>query len=249
FKKGTSLSDHLNEFQGIIDQMLGMSIKFEDEILGLLLLNSLLESWEIFKVSITNLASNGVVSLQMVKGSILNKEIRRKAQGSSSQSEENKGKKGKSKEKDDDCVTTTTGDGLVILRDFESVNFVFDESMWIIDSGATLHVTPRKEFFTSYTVGDFGVLKIGNDGVTKMISVGDVCLQTNIGMQLWLKGVKHALDIRFNLIYMHMLDDGGYDNHFGHEKWKITKGNLDMARGEKKFLNYIGQKLWLLMTM
>ncbi|RDY00876.1 hypothetical protein CR513_15892, partial [Mucuna pruriens] len=33
FKKGASLSDHLNEFQEIIDQMLGMGIKFEDEIL------------------------------------------------------------------------------------------------------------------------------------------------------------------------------------------------------------------------
>ncbi|RDX60170.1 hypothetical protein CR513_61711, partial [Mucuna pruriens] len=125
----------------------------------------------------------------MVKGSVLNEEMRRKAQGSSSQPEalvtenrgksqkkerensrskskfryknkhcflrkkENKGKKGKSKEKDDDRVTTATGDDLVILRDFESVNFVSDENMWIIDSGATLHVTLRKEFFTSYTVG------------------------------------------------------------------------------------------------
>ncbi|RDY10247.1 hypothetical protein CR513_05264, partial [Mucuna pruriens] len=84
---------------------------------------------------------------------------------------ENKDKNGKSKEKDhdddDDRVTITIGDDLVILRDFELVNFVSNESMWIIDSGATLHVIPRKEFFTSYTSGDFGVLKMGNDGVTK----------------------------------------------------------------------------------
>ncbi|RDX98967.1 hypothetical protein CR513_18044, partial [Mucuna pruriens] len=77
--------------------------------------------------------------------------------------EENKGKKGKLKEKDrdddDDRVTAATGDDLVILRDFES----------IIDSGTTLHVTPRKEFFTSYTLGDFEVLKMGNDSVTKGI--------------------------------------------------------------------------------
>ncbi|RDX69595.1 hypothetical protein CR513_51267, partial [Mucuna pruriens] len=193
----------------------------------------------------------------MVKGSVLNKEMRRKAQGSSSQSEvlvienrgrsqkkereksrsksksryknvechychktghiqkhcflwkkKNKDKKGKSKEKDDDRVTTVTCDDLIILRDFEFVNFVSDESMWIIDSSATLHVTPRKEFFTSYITSDFGVLKMGNDGVTKVIDVGDVCLQTNTGMQLWLRGVKHAPDVRFNLISVHMLDDG-----------------------------------------
>ncbi|RDX91185.1 hypothetical protein CR513_26867, partial [Mucuna pruriens] len=189
FKKGTSLSDHLNEFQ----------------------------------------APNGVVSLQMVKGSVLNKEMRRKAQGPSSQSEENRGKKDKLKEKDDDHdhdhdrATTATGDDLVILRDFESVNFVSDESMWIIDSGATLHVTPRKEFFTSYIADDFGVLKMGNDVVTKVIGVGDIFLQTNTGMQLWLRGVKHALNVHFNLIFVHMLDDGGYENHFVHGKWKLTK--------------------------
>ncbi|RDX88864.1 hypothetical protein CR513_29482, partial [Mucuna pruriens] len=251
FKEDTSLSDHLNEFQMIIDQMSRMDIKFEDEILGLLLLNSLPVSWETFKVSITNSALNDVVSLQMVKGSVLNKEMRRKTQGhfylslrylslkigggvrkmkekivevspSSDtkmwsittvtkqgiyRSIENKGKKGKSKEKDDDDdnddddrVTTATGDDLVILRDFELVNLVSDESMWIIDSDVTLHVTQRKGFFTSYTSGDFRVLKMSNDGVTKVIGVGDVCLQTNMGMQLWLKGVKHASDVHFNLI-------------------------------------------------
>nr|KYP65432.1 Retrovirus-related Pol polyprotein from transposon TNT 1-94 [Cajanus cajan]KYP65440.1 Retrovirus-related Pol polyprotein from transposon TNT 1-94 [Cajanus cajan] len=105
--------------------------------------------------------------------------------------------------------------------------------MWIVDNGATLHVISRKEFFTSYTSGDFGVLKMGNDGVSKVIGVGDVCLQTNMGMQLLLRGVKHAPNVRFNLISMQILDDGGYDNHFGSGKWKLTKGNLVVARWEK----------------
>nr|KYP34395.1 Retrovirus-related Pol polyprotein from transposon TNT 1-94 [Cajanus cajan] len=112
-------------------------------------------------------------------------------------------------------------------------DLVSDESMWIVDSGATLHVTPRKEFFTSYTSGDFGVLKMGNDGVSKVIGVGDVCLQTNMRMHLLLRGVKHAPDVRFNLISVQMLDDDGYDNHIGSGKWKLTKVNLVVARGEK----------------
>lgn len=32
----------------------------------------------------------------------------------------------------------------------------------------------RKDFFTSYTFGDFRVLNMGNDGIFKVISVGDV---------------------------------------------------------------------------
>ncbi|RDX96043.1 hypothetical protein CR513_21349, partial [Mucuna pruriens] len=77
-------------------EKLGMGIKFEDEILGLLLLNSLPESWKTFKVFIINSAPNEVVSLQMVKDSVLNEEMRRKTQGFSSQSEvlitENRGR-------------------------------------------------------------------------------------------------------------------------------------------------------------
>lgn len=87
YKEGTSISDHLNEFQGLLDQMSGMGIKFDDELLGLFLLLSLPESWETFRVSITSSAPNGVVSLEMAKGSVLNEEMRRKVQGTSSQSE------------------------------------------------------------------------------------------------------------------------------------------------------------------
>jgi len=55
---------------------------------------------------------------------------------------------------------------------------------------------------------------------------------------LLLKGVKHAPDVHFNLISVQLLDDCGYDNHFGSSKWKLTKGNLVMARGEKQFKLY-----------
>ena len=57
----------------------------------------------------------------------------------------------------------------MLLRDFESVNLVSNESMWIIDSGATLHLSPRKEFFTSYTSCDFRMLKMDNDGVSRLL--------------------------------------------------------------------------------
>ncbi|KAF1897989.1 hypothetical protein Lal_00032751 [Lupinus albus] len=87
YKEGTSISDHLNEFQGLRDQLSGMSIKFDDEVLGLWLLNTLLDSWETFRVSITNSSSDGVVSFENVKSCVLNEEMRRKAQGTSSHSE------------------------------------------------------------------------------------------------------------------------------------------------------------------
>lgn len=56
---------------------------------------------------------------------------------------------------------------------------------------------------------------MGNDGVPKVIGDGDVCLQANMWVQLLLKKVKHALDVQFNLIFMHLLDRSGYDNQRG----------------------------------
>ena len=51
-------------------------------------------------------------------------------------------------------------------------------------------------------------------------------------MKFLLRGVKHAPNVCFNLIFVHMLDDCSYDNHFGSGKWKLNNGNLVVARGE-----------------
>jgi len=73
-----------------------MGIKFDDEVLGSWLLNTLPDSWETFRVSITNPSPDGVVSLENVKSSVLNEEMRRKTHGTSSHSEvlvtENRGR-------------------------------------------------------------------------------------------------------------------------------------------------------------
>lgn len=48
YKEETYIADHLNEFHGLLTQLLGMGIKFDDQITGLWLLATLLDSWETF---------------------------------------------------------------------------------------------------------------------------------------------------------------------------------------------------------
>ena len=52
-------------------------------------------------------------------------------------------------------------------------------------------------------------------------------------MQLLLRGVKHAPNIHFSLIFVQMFDDSGYENHFGSGKWKFSRGNLIVSKGKK----------------
>ncbi|KAF8380019.1 hypothetical protein HHK36_027488 [Tetracentron sinense] len=87
YQDGTPLTDHLNTFQGIINQLAGMGIKFDDEVQGLCLLGTLPDSWETFRMSLSNSALDGVINMDLAKSSVLNEEMRRKSQGSSSQSE------------------------------------------------------------------------------------------------------------------------------------------------------------------
>ncbi|TXG70578.1 hypothetical protein EZV62_005513 [Acer yangbiense] len=286
YRDGTPLSDHLNAYQGILNQLAGMNIKFEDEVQGLWLLGTLPDSWETFRTSVCNSAPNGVVTMDLAKSSVLNEEMRRKSQGSSqsevlvtekrgrsksrgpknrdrSKSKSNKfanvecyhcgqkghikkycrqlkrdhkNEKGKEKKTDDsndgDRVSAVTDDFLVVYDD-DVVNLACHETSWVIDSGASIHATSRRDFFASYTSGDFGDVKMGNNGVAKAVGMGDVCLETNNGMMLLLKNVKHIPDIRLNLISAGKLDDEGFCNTFSDGHWKLTKGSMIVARGKK----------------
>ena len=61
-----------------------MGITFEDEVRALLLLGSLPDSWETFKVTVCNSAPNGVITWNLVKTRVLNEESRKVAEASSS---------------------------------------------------------------------------------------------------------------------------------------------------------------------
>lgn len=86
YQDGTTMADHLNTFQGIMNQLSAMGIKFDEEVQGLLLLGSLPDTWETFRTSLSNSAPDGVMSMDLAKSSILNEEMRRRSQ-SPSQSE------------------------------------------------------------------------------------------------------------------------------------------------------------------
>ena len=141
---------------------------------------------------------------------------------------------------EDDQVATTTLDFLIVY-DSDVVNFACQETSWVIDSSVSIHATHRKDFFTSYTSGDFGSVRIGNDGSAKAIGMEDVCLETSNGTMLILKNVKHIPDIRMNLISTRKLDDEGLSNTFRDSQWKLTRDFMVVAKGKKRSSLYLMQ--------
>ena len=64
-----------------------MGINFDDELQGLWLLNTLPDFWETLRVSLTNSVTDGKVTMEYAKSGVLNEEVRRKSQDTSSHSD------------------------------------------------------------------------------------------------------------------------------------------------------------------
>ena len=67
YQEGTPMKDHLNTIQELLNKLFDMDIKFDDEIHGLWFLGTLLDPWEVFRMSLCNYTSKGVISMNLVK--------------------------------------------------------------------------------------------------------------------------------------------------------------------------------------
>ena len=73
------MAEHINALQGVINQTTSLEVPLADEVLQLLLLASLPDSWETLVVTLTNAGLEGKqLSLTTVKSSLLNEEAHRK---------------------------------------------------------------------------------------------------------------------------------------------------------------------------
>ena len=84
YKEGSPILDLINDFQGILDQLSGMGVNFIDEVQGLWLLNTLPDFKGTLRSSLTNFSIGGKVTMEYAKSGVLNEEVRRKSQDTSS---------------------------------------------------------------------------------------------------------------------------------------------------------------------
>jgi hypothetical protein len=75
--EGGSVADHLNEFNMITNQLSSVKVDFDDKVRDVLILCSLLESWNILVMVVTNSVSSSItLKFDDVVGVILSEEMR-----------------------------------------------------------------------------------------------------------------------------------------------------------------------------
>ena len=111
------------------------------------------------------------------------------------------------KNKDGDTLVTITGEVVLCSSHEETCLHTSNQDVeWVVDTAASYHVTPYKDFFKTYKAGDFGTVKMGNTSSAKIVGIGDVQVKTNVGCSITLKDVRHVLDLRLNLLLGIVLD-------------------------------------------
>ena len=75
--EGTPVTQHLNEFNTITNQLSSMEIDFDDEIMALILLASLHNSWEVMRMAVSNSTEKVKLNFDNTKDLILVRKIRR----------------------------------------------------------------------------------------------------------------------------------------------------------------------------
>ena len=74
---------------------------------------------------------------------------------------------------------------------------------------------------------------MGDDKPCDIVGKGKVLIKLENGNQWLLNEVKHILDLRKNLISIRKLGSEGCVSTFTNQIWKVTKGELVVAKGEK----------------
>jgi hypothetical protein len=98
--EGGSVADHLNEFNTSTNQLSSVKVDFDDEVRDLLILCSLLESWNSLVMVVTNFVSgSNTLKFDDVVGVILSEEIRWKRTGETSGNVLNMENRGRQKDR------------------------------------------------------------------------------------------------------------------------------------------------------
>ncbi|GKA06782.1 retrovirus-related pol polyprotein from transposon TNT 1-94 [Tanacetum coccineum] len=103
----------------------------------------------------------------------------------------------------------------------------------IMDSGASFHATYYKEELERFKLRS-GKVRLADDKTLNIAGVGDVILKTSFSTSWTLKDVRYIPGLKRRLISVGQLDEEGYHVGFGDQQWKVTKGSLMVARGNKR---------------
>ncbi|KAL0561700.1 hypothetical protein IC582_002140 [Cucumis melo] len=104
---------------------------------------------------------------------------------------------------------------------------------WFFDSGATYHMTSRREWFHNYKPISRGSLFSCNDHALKIVGIGTIKLKLHDNTVCTIQQVRHVEDLKKNLLSLGQLDDLDCKVVVEKRLTKLIKGALVLMKGRK----------------
>ncbi|KAH9656595.1 hypothetical protein KPL70_022738 [Citrus sinensis] len=116
--------------------------------------------------------------------------------------------------------------------------YVASLSEWILDTGATYHLCPIKEWFTDFRNLESGAVVIGNDQPCRTMGIGTIRLKMLDGMVRKLNEVRFVPVLKKNLISVGALEPKGYKVTIEDGTMKFTHGVMVILQGVRRYNLY-----------
>jgi hypothetical protein len=71
---------------------------------------------------------------------------------------------------------------------------------WVLDTACTSHMSPKRDWFTTYESINGGSVFMGNNVACKIVGIGAVRIRMHDGTVKTLKNIRHIPDLKRNLI-------------------------------------------------
>jgi len=106
-----------------------------------------------------------------------------------------------------------------------------DASEWLLDTRATYHIYPRREWFSSLEKLDNNVVIIGNDAACQMIEISTVRIKMFDGVVRDLTDVRYVTQMKKNIISVGAVETKGLNVTLENGILKVMKGSLVVMKG------------------
>ncbi|GLT72015.1 hypothetical protein SLA2020_439880 [Shorea laevis] len=129
----------------------------------------------------------------------------------------------------------------VVEENYEDSEFVLAVTVsdgrfndkWILDTACTFHMSPKKDWFTTYESVNGGTVLMGNDVACKIVGIGTIKIRMHDGIVRTLTNVRHIPDLKKNLISLGTLDSLGYKYSGEGGVIRVSNDSLIVMEGNK----------------
>ncbi|GKA88836.1 retrovirus-related pol polyprotein from transposon TNT 1-94 [Tanacetum coccineum] len=105
---------------------------------------------------------------------------------------------------------------------------------WIMDSGGSYHMTPRRDFLFDFKEFNGGTVLLGDNRACAIMGTGKVRVQMKDGSSFVLKNVRYIPELKRNLISLGTLDREGHTVKLQNGRVKVIKGSYGYSSGTDK---------------